>query len=53
MHGREIVALFQGEAKADQNYQVEWEAKKQAAGMYLLQLQTPTKRSQQKVLLAK
>jgi hypothetical protein len=45
--------LFQGEAKAQQTYQVEWQAGKQAAGMYLLQLQTPTGQNAQKLLLSK
>ncbi|RDC66162.1 T9SS type A sorting domain-containing protein [Adhaeribacter pallidiroseus] len=51
--GREIATLFRGEAKAKQTYQVQWQAGKQAAGMYLLQLQTPTKQNTQKLLLNK
>ncbi len=51
--GREITTLFQGEALANQTYQVEWQAGKKAGGMYLLQLQTPTTRQQQKLLLVK
>ncbi|QMU27871.1 T9SS type A sorting domain-containing protein [Adhaeribacter radiodurans] len=51
--GREIKTLYQGEAKAKQTYQVEWQADNKAAGMYLLQLQTPTKLNTQKVLLNK
>ncbi len=51
--GREITTLFQQEAQANQTYQVEWQAGKQPAGMYLLQLQTPTGQSTQKVLLTK
>ncbi|QMU31044.1 T9SS type A sorting domain-containing protein [Adhaeribacter radiodurans] len=51
--GREITTLFQGEAKADQKYEVEWQASNKAAGMYFLQLQTPTTRQQQKILLTK
>jgi len=51
--GKEEAILFQGEAQAHQTYQVEWRAKDKGTGMYLLQLQTPTKRYQQKLLLAK
>lgn len=51
--GREITTLFQGEAKAKQRYQVEWQANKQAAGLYFLQLQTPILREQQKLILTK
>jgi len=50
--GREITTLFRGEAKAKQPTQVEWQAGKQASGLYLLQLQTPTKKQQQKIILA-
>ncbi|MDQ4141518.1 MAG: T9SS type A sorting domain-containing protein, partial [Bacteroidota bacterium] len=49
--GREITTLFQGEVKAQQHYQIEWQARKQPAGMYLLHLQTPAQRHQQKLLL--
>ncbi|RDC64882.1 DNA helicase [Adhaeribacter pallidiroseus] len=51
--GREIKTLFQQEAKANQTYQVEWQAGKQATGMYLLQLQTPTQQKTQKILLTR
>ncbi|RDC64883.1 T9SS type A sorting domain-containing protein [Adhaeribacter pallidiroseus] len=51
--GREINTLFQQEAKANQTYQVEWQAGKQASGMYLLQLQTPTEQNTQKLLLTR
>ena len=51
--GGEITTLFQGEVKSDQFYQLDWKAKNQVAGMYLLQLQTPTKRSVQKLILIK
>ena len=51
--GREVTTLFQGEVQANQTYQVEWQAGKQTAGMYLLQLQTPTGQNTQKVLLSK
>ncbi|PSR55166.1 hypothetical protein AHMF7605_17455 [Adhaeribacter arboris] len=51
--GREISTLFKGQAQANQTYQVEWQAIQNGAGMYLLQLQTPTKRYQQKLFLAK
>jgi len=51
--GQEVKILFQQEAQANQTYQLEWQAGKQEAGMYLLQLQTPTGQSTQKLLLAK
>ncbi|PSR53949.1 hypothetical protein AHMF7605_10680 [Adhaeribacter arboris] len=51
--GMEVSTLFQGEAKAKQIYQVEWQAGTKPAGLYFLQLQTPTKREQQKLLLTK
>ncbi len=51
--GNEIKTLFRQEAKANQTYQVEWQAGNQANGLYLLQLQTPTKQNTQKVLLSK
>jgi len=51
--GQEVQTLFQAEAQAKQTYQLEWQARKQTAGMYLLQLQTPTKQSIQKILLTK
>ncbi|PSR55170.1 hypothetical protein AHMF7605_17475 [Adhaeribacter arboris] len=51
--GREVGNLFYEEAKAKQRYQVEWQAGTKAAGVYLLQLQTPTLRRQQKLLLTK
>ncbi|WP_158267548.1 GEVED domain-containing protein [Adhaeribacter arboris] len=51
--GREITTLFQGKAQANQTYEIKWLVNKQAAGMYLLQLQTPTLRRQQKLLLTK
>ena len=51
--GKEITTLFQQEAHANQTYQVEWEATQQTNGLYLLQLQTPTKRNTQKLLLSK
>ncbi|QMU31038.1 T9SS type A sorting domain-containing protein [Adhaeribacter radiodurans] len=53
IQGKETAILFQGEAQANQTYQVEWQADKQAAGMYLLQLQTPFKRSQYKLMLSR
>ncbi len=51
--GREIATLFQGQAQANQVYQLEWQAHNQAAGVYLLQLQTPTTRNQHKLLLTR
>ncbi len=53
LQGQETATLFQGEAQANQEYQVEWKAGSQAAGMYLLQLQTPTKRYRQKLLFSR
>ncbi|QMU31049.1 T9SS type A sorting domain-containing protein [Adhaeribacter radiodurans] len=51
--GNYITTLFQGEAQADQSYQVEWQAANKLVGLYFLQLQTPTTRQQQKLLLTK
>jgi len=51
--GRVVATLFQGQAQANQAYQVEWKASHKVTGMYLLQLQTPTKRQQYKVLLTR
>ena len=53
LQGREVTTLFDGEVKAKQAYEVEWKAFNQAAGIYLLLLQTPTKRHQQKLLLSR
>ncbi|PSR53954.1 hypothetical protein AHMF7605_10705 [Adhaeribacter arboris] len=52
-HGQEVCTLFQEEAKAKQTYQVEWQAGNKPAGLYFLQLQTPTLRQQHKLLLTK
>ncbi|QMU29525.1 T9SS type A sorting domain-containing protein [Adhaeribacter radiodurans] len=51
--GQEVKTLFQGEAQANQTYQLEWQAGNKPAGLYFLQLQTPTKQQQQKLLLTK
>ncbi|QMU31036.1 T9SS type A sorting domain-containing protein [Adhaeribacter radiodurans] len=51
--GKEITTLFRDEAKAGQKYELEWQASNKPAGIYLLQLQTPTLRQQQKLLLTK
>ncbi len=51
--GREISTLFQGEVKAKQLNQVKWQADKKPAGLYFLQLQTPTLQQQQKLLVTK
>ncbi|QMU31043.1 T9SS type A sorting domain-containing protein [Adhaeribacter radiodurans] len=51
--GKELTTLFRGEAKADQTYEVEWQANNQAAGLYFLQMQTPTTPQQQKLLLTR
>ncbi|PSR55162.1 hypothetical protein AHMF7605_17435 [Adhaeribacter arboris] len=53
MQGKQVATLFQGQVQAKQPYQIEWQANQQAAGMYLLQLQTPTLRQQQKLLVTK
>ncbi|RDC64884.1 T9SS type A sorting domain-containing protein [Adhaeribacter pallidiroseus] len=52
-HGRAVTTLFQDKAQANQTYQLEWQAGKQASGMYLLQLQTPTGQNTQKLLLTR
>ncbi|QNF35418.1 T9SS type A sorting domain-containing protein [Adhaeribacter swui] len=51
--GKPVTTLFQAEAQAKQTYQVEWHTREQEAGMYLLQLQTPTGQNTQKVMLRK
>jgi len=51
--GREIKKLYQGEVKANQQYEVEWQAGDQTNGMYLLQLQTTDKQNTQKLILSK
>ncbi|QNF31377.1 T9SS type A sorting domain-containing protein (plasmid) [Adhaeribacter swui] len=52
LQGREITTLFQEEAEAKKEYTVEWKVNKQKAGIYILQLLTPTKHSQHKLLLS-
>ncbi|QNF32137.1 T9SS type A sorting domain-containing protein [Adhaeribacter swui] len=49
--GKVQATLFRGEAQANKTYHLEWQADNQATGMYLLQLQTKTNRSQCKLLL--
>ncbi|PSR55161.1 hypothetical protein AHMF7605_17430 [Adhaeribacter arboris] len=51
--GKEITTLFQGQTQVNQTYQVHWQAGPNPAGLYFLQLQTPTQRHQQKMLLTK
>ncbi|QNF32136.1 T9SS type A sorting domain-containing protein [Adhaeribacter swui] len=51
IQGRDIATLFHGEAKANQIYQLKWNAANHVTGMYLLQLQTAGKCKQQKILL--
>ncbi|QMU29146.1 T9SS type A sorting domain-containing protein [Adhaeribacter radiodurans] len=51
--GNVVSTLFQGEVQANLKYQVEWQAKNNPIGLYYLQLQTPTSRSQFKMLLIK
>ncbi|QNF33061.1 T9SS type A sorting domain-containing protein [Adhaeribacter swui] len=51
--GHEVAILFQQEVKANKNYQVEWQTSNNTSGIYILQLQTPVKHLQQKLLLIK
>ncbi|RDC64876.1 T9SS type A sorting domain-containing protein [Adhaeribacter pallidiroseus] len=51
--GRKVATLFQGQAQAKQPYEVEWQAKNQATGLYFLRLQTAGKVQHQKVLLTR
>ena len=51
--GREAATLFQGEVQANQENEVEWKAGSKATGLYILQLQTPTQRHQQKLIIQK
>ncbi|QMU31039.1 T9SS type A sorting domain-containing protein [Adhaeribacter radiodurans] len=53
IQGKQVATLFQGQVQAKQPYRVEWQAGNKPAGMYLLQLQTPTLRQQQKLLVTK
>ncbi|QNF33095.1 T9SS type A sorting domain-containing protein [Adhaeribacter swui] len=48
--GKVIATLFQAEAQANQVYQLEWQAGKQEAGLYFLQLQTSVGQSTHKLL---
>jgi Secretion system C-terminal sorting domain len=50
--GRVVKVLYRGQVQAHQTYQVEWQPKaQQAAGLYLLQIQSPQQESRLKVLL--
>jgi hypothetical protein len=51
--GRTLITLFQGEVKANQVYQLKWNAGNQVTGVYLLQLHTPTVTNQHKLMLVK
>ncbi|QNF32129.1 T9SS type A sorting domain-containing protein [Adhaeribacter swui] len=51
--GKAVTTLFQQEAQAQQPYEVEWQASKQEAGFYLLQLVTSTEQKTIKLLLRK
>jgi len=51
--GQEITTLFQGEAKAAQEYACQWQAGKSAPGIYILQLQGKKQLSHQKVVLTR
>ncbi|QNF32127.1 T9SS type A sorting domain-containing protein [Adhaeribacter swui] len=51
--GNEVTSLYQAEAQANRPYQLEWQADKQEAGLYFLQLQTSTGQSTHKILLQK
>ncbi|QMU28785.1 T9SS type A sorting domain-containing protein [Adhaeribacter radiodurans] len=49
--GRETAILFQGQAQANQTYQLQWQANNLLAGMYLLQLHSSYKNHTVKLLL--
>ncbi|QMU28784.1 T9SS type A sorting domain-containing protein [Adhaeribacter radiodurans] len=51
--GITVTTLFQGEAKANQTYKIDWQARNQPAGMYLLQLHTLDKNQIVKLLLSR
>ncbi|QNF35420.1 T9SS type A sorting domain-containing protein [Adhaeribacter swui] len=51
--GRKVANLFQGEVQANQESKVEWQAGSNAEGLYILQLQTPTQRHSQKLIILK
>ncbi|QNF32131.1 T9SS type A sorting domain-containing protein [Adhaeribacter swui] len=51
--GSEIKTLFRQKAQANQTYQLEWQAGKQEAGLYFVQLQTPAGQTTKKILLQK
>jgi len=51
--GQKVATLFQGPAQAKQPYEVEWQAKNQAAGLYFLRLQTAGKIQHQKLFLTR
>ena len=51
--GKKITTLFQGEVKAAQTYTCKWQAGAQAAGIYILRLQTNEASSHQKVMLSR
>ncbi|QMU29523.1 T9SS type A sorting domain-containing protein [Adhaeribacter radiodurans] len=51
--GKEITTLFNGQAQANQTYQVQWQGSSYKANLYFIQLQTPTIRQQHKLLLTK
>ncbi|RDC64874.1 T9SS type A sorting domain-containing protein [Adhaeribacter pallidiroseus] len=53
LQGREVATLFKQEAKAHYFYSLKWQASNKTAGMYFLQLQTPDKHYQVKLLLTK
>jgi IPT/TIG domain len=52
--GREVSALYQGEARAHQPYLMAWRPKaQQPAGLYIIRLQAPGQVIQKKVMLAR
>ena len=51
--GHEIVTLFQGEAKAAQEYACKWQAGKSAAGIYILKLQGKEHVNHRRVVLTR
>jgi hypothetical protein len=52
--GRELSTLYQGKAEANIPQQVQWKpTDQQAAGLYIIKLQTPSRMSHQKVIFSR
>jgi hypothetical protein len=52
--GREVSLLYQGEARAQQAYQLEWRPQPQLpGGLYIIRLQAPGQDLQQRVILSR